>query len=264
MTSTTTQTKTLRFRIKRQDQPGAAPYWQDFDLPSVAGSNIISCLQMIASKPTTVEGKAVAPVAWDCGCLEEVCGACTMVVNGRARQSCSTLVKELADEGYGSDSNPITLEPMSKFPVVRDLFVDRQRMFDNLKKLKGWVPIDGTHDLGAGPQESPEKQEERYNLSRCMTCGCCLEACPQFTLDNDFIGAQAMGQALYFNEHETGAKLKGERLDAMQEPGGVSDCGNAQNCVKVCPKDIPLTEAIAKIGRQTTVHTVKKFFSGKK
>src|SRR5690606_33746262 len=116
----------------------------------------------------------------------------------------------------------------------------------------------------AGPTESPEKQDERYNLSRCMTCGCCLEACPQFTLDNDFIGAQAIGQALYFNEHETGAKLKGDGLDFMQASGGVSDCGTAQNCVKACPKDIPLTEAIAKSGRQTTVHAVKKFFSGKK
>jgi succinate dehydrogenase / fumarate reductase iron-sulfur subunit len=45
-------------------------------------------------------------------------------------------------------------------------------------------------------------------------------------------------------------------------PGGITDCGNAQNCVKVCPKDIPLSEAIAKIGRQTSVHAVRKFFTG--
>ena len=96
-----------------------------------------------------------------------------------------------------------------------------------------------------------------------MTCGCCLEACPQFTKDNDFLGAQAIAQAYYFNEHETGKKLKGERLDALAQPGGVSDCGNAQNCVQVCPKEIPLTEAIAKAGRQLTIHAVKKFFTGK-
>ena len=46
------------------------------------------------------------------------------------------------------------IEPMTKFPVVRDLFVDRQRMFDNLTKLKGWVPIDGTSTRsGPGPKE---------------------------------------------------------------------------------------------------------------
>ncbi len=157
----------------------------------------------------------------------------------------------------------ITLEPMSKFPVVRDLFVDRQRLFDSLERIKAWSPVDSTQDLGPGPNESPEQQEMRYALSRCMSCGCCLEACPQFTKDNNFIGAHAFGQTLLFNLHETGKELKDHRLNVMEQPGGISDCGNAQNCVKVCPKDVPLTEAIAHVGRQTTVHSIKKFFSGR-
>jgi succinate dehydrogenase / fumarate reductase iron-sulfur subunit len=253
-------TEKFRVRIKRQDGAEQPSYWQEFEVPIRPSQNIISVLQYIAANPTTVDGQTVEPVVWDSGCLEEVCGACTMVINGQVRQSCSALVPELLEQANGG---PITLEPMTKFPVVRDLWVDRQRMFDNLVKVQAWVPIDGTHDLGPGPRESPTKQEERYAISRCMTCGCCLEACPQFTLDNDFLGAQAIAQAYYFNEHETGKKLKGERLDALAGPGGVQDCGNAQNCVKVCPKEIPLTEAIAKAGRQLTIHTVKKFFTGK-
>ena len=250
----------FRVRIKRQDGPNQPPYWQEYEVPQRPSQNIISVLQYIAAHPTTVDGQTVEPVVWDSGCLEEVCGACSMNINGYVRQSCSALVPELLEQTGG---DPIVLEPMTKFPVVRDLWVDRQRMFDNLKRIQGWVPIDGTHDLGPGPKESPEKQEERYAISRCMTCGCCLEACPQFLLDNDFIGAQAIAQAYYFNEHETGKKLKTQRLDTLAEPGGVTDCGNAQNCVKVCPKEIPLTEAIAKAGRQLTLHTVKKFFMGK-
>ena len=78
-----------------------------------------------------------------------------------------------------------------------------------------------------------------------------------------FIGAAVIGQVRYFNRHEIGRQLKGERLDIMAGPGGIADCGNAQNCVKVCPKDIPLTEAIADIGRQSTLHAIKKFFTGK-
>ena len=253
--------KTFRVRIKRSDGEGQPSYWQEFEVPFRKSQNIISVLQYIAAHPTTVSGEEVEPVVWDSGCLEEVCGACTMVIDGQVRQSCSCLANEQLDK---TGKGVIELEPMTKFPVVRDLFVDRQRMFDNLKKIKAWVPIDGTHDLGPGPTETPEEQQERYAYSRCMTCGCCLEACPQFTKDNEFIGAQAIAQALYFNQHDTGKKLKGERLDALAGPGGVSDCGNAQNCVKVCPKEIPLTQAIAKIGRQLTVHTVKKFFSGSK
>jgi succinate dehydrogenase / fumarate reductase iron-sulfur subunit len=152
---------------------------------------------------------------------------------------------------------------MNKFPVLRDLCVNRDRMFTNLLRIKGWVPIDGTHSLGPGPKESPREQDVRYALSRCMTCGCCLEACPQFTIDNDFVGAQVIGQVQYFNMHKTGKVHKDERLDVMEQPGGIADCGNAQNCVKVCPKEIPLTEAIGAVGRQTTVHAIKKFFTGK-
>jgi len=229
----------------------------------VSGGNVISCLQQIATTPVTVDGKRTTPVVWDCNCLEEVCGACTMVVNGIARQSCSTLVDEMVQDGFGTADAPVVLEPMSKFPIVRDLWVDRSRMFENLKKVKGWVPIDGTHDLGKGPRETPDEQELRYGLSRCMTCGCCLEACPQFTIDNEFVGAQVFGQALYFNMHETGAKLKDDRLEVMEGPGGIADCGNAQNCVKVCPKEVPLLQGIAAVGRQTTVHAIKKFFTGK-
>ncbi len=251
---------TLRFRIQRQDAPDKPAYWQEFNVPYKANLNVISCLQWIAEHPVTADGHQVAPVVWDCNCLEEVCGACTMVINGRVRQSCSALIDQLLEE---TGDGAITLQPMSKFPVVRDLWVDRQRMFEALKRVKAWVPIDGTHDLGEGPKESIEQQEMRYALSRCMTCGCCLEACPQFLLDNHFIGAQVISQVRYFNAHGTGKTLAGDRLDVMAASGGISDCGNAQNCVKVCPKEIPLTESIAAIGRQTTVHRVKKFFQGK-
>ncbi len=258
----TTSKRPSRFtvRVKRQDEPNSSPYFQSFELEYRPNLNVISILQMIAAKPVTTEGKQVAPVVWDCNCLEEVCGACTMVINGKVRQACSCLLDELLDAA----GTTVTLEPMSKFPVVRDLFVDRQRMFDNLLKIKAWVPIDGTHARGPGPRETQEAQEERYAISRCMTCGCCLEACPQFTKDNMFRGAQVMAQAMYFNRHDTGKQLKDQRLDVLMGEGGVHDCGNAQNCVKVCPKEIPLTEAIGRAGRQITVHAIKKFFNANK
>jgi succinate dehydrogenase / fumarate reductase iron-sulfur subunit len=260
MVSTTTDTKTVRFTIKRQDRPDSPPYWEEFDVPYRPGLNVISCLQWIAEHPVTVAGRRVAPVVWDCNCLEEVCGACTMVINGRARQSCSALIDHLLKDTGGG---PIRLEPMTKFPVVRDLWVDRQRMFQGLIATRAWVPIDGTHHAGFGPPESPQQQEVRYALSRCMTCGCCLEACPQFQMSNRFQGAQIWSQVRYFNMHPTGASLAPERLDAVMGIGGITDCGNSQNCVRVCPKDIPLTESIAAIGRQTTLRALTRFFSGK-
>ncbi|MBX3357146.1 MAG: succinate dehydrogenase iron-sulfur subunit [Phycisphaeraceae bacterium] len=255
--------RTVRLRIKRCDGPGKPSYWETFPVAVDRGANIISCLQKIAANPVTAEGKRTTPVVWDSGCLEEVCGACSMVINGRVRQSCSCLI----DEHAPGDGDEITLEPMSKFPVVRDLWVDRSRMFHNLERIKGWVPIDGTYSLGQGPKETSDRQEVRYKLSECMTCGCCLEACPQYTLESDpskwdssFVGAQVISQVRYFNMHPTGERLASDRLDVMMAQGGVSDCGNAQNCVEVCPKNIPLTESIAAIGRAVTIHGFKRYF----
>lgn len=259
--------RTVRFRIERRSGPNKPARWEAFDVPILAGegANVISCLQYIARQPITTDGKETDPVVWDSGCLEEVCGACTMIINGQVRQSCSCLI----DNEAPNDGDVISLQPMSKFPVVRDLWVDRERMFHNLKRAHAWTPIDGLHDRGAGPQETAKNQETRYIFSTCMTCGCCLEACPQFLLvdesakwDESFVGANTIGQVRLFNLHPTAKVEAGERLEVLMGPGGISDCGNAQNCVKVCPKDIPLTEGIAAMGRAVTVQAVKQFFAG--
>lgn len=245
--------KTITLRIKRQDGPDKSSYWQEFAIPYRPNMNVISCLQYIAAHPITTDGKETTVPVWDSGCLEEVCGACTMVINGRVRQSCSALVDQL--------DQPVTLEPMTKFPLVRDLWVDRSRLFNDLKRIKAWVPIDGTYDLGPGPAVSQQLQEERYPLSRCISCGCCLEACPQYTPANHFVGAAVISQARLFNDHPTGAALKADRLSVLMEEGGIADCGKAGNCNEVCPKEIPLLESIAAVQRQATVHAIKSFFS---
>ncbi|MHC5022669.1 MAG: succinate dehydrogenase iron-sulfur subunit [Planctomycetota bacterium] len=261
-----TRGRTVRFKIRRQDGPDKPARWEAFDVPVETGANVISCLQWIAANPRTIEGEDSSPVVYDAACLEEICGSCTMLVNGLVRQACSCLIDDVAPR----DGDLITIEPMSKFPVVRDLCVDRQRMFEALKRVRAWVPIDGTYDLGQGPQETMREQDIRYALSTCMSCGCCLEACPQYTSrpapadwDHAFLGAHAISQARLFNEHGTGRVLSEERMEALMGPGGVSDCGNAQNCVQVCPKEIPLTESIAAIGRAVTVESFRRFFTGR-
>lgn len=159
-------------RIKRRTNPDTLQYWEEFEIPYRANLNIISCLMDIRKNPVTKDGTQTTPPVWDMNCLEQVCGICTMVINGTVRQSCSALVDQL--------EFPITLEPMAKFPNVRDLKVDRAEMFEHLKQIHAWIELHGTHDLGPGPRISQEETEERYAYSRCMTCGCCLEACPQY------------------------------------------------------------------------------------
>ncbi len=242
--------RTVRMRVLRQDGPTSRERrWEDFEVPWHPQMNVISALMEIQKNPVTASGASVAPIVWEQCCLEEVCGACTMLVNGKVRQACSALVDLLCPNG-----ETIELAPLSKFPLVRDLFVDRSRMFEDLKRVKAWIHLDGSHELGPGPRQSPEAQEEAYPLSRCMTCGCCLEACPQIGEGSSFIGAAAINQVRLFNLHPSGRMHAAERLEALMGEGGIADCGKAQNCVEVCPKEIPLVDSIAVVSRQTTKH----------
>ncbi len=272
------QVQKINVRILRQDGPGQPSYWERHQIDYEENMNVISVLQRIAAQASTVEGESVTPVAWDCGCLEEVCGSCTMVINGRVRQSCSALVDRLLEDN-GSE---IELRPMTKFPVIRDLMVDRGRLFRGLERVHAWVPVDSYYDMGPGPRQSRKEQEEAYPLSQCMSCGCCLEACPQYNkvelhrrpgetdeqfeerkqaaYDSAFLGAAPISQAVLFNAHPTGKSMKDQRVEALMEPGGIQACGNAQNCVSVCPKEIPLTTSLGKAGRAATVHSLKKLF----
>jgi succinate dehydrogenase / fumarate reductase iron-sulfur subunit len=271
----------INVRVLRQDGPGLPAYWERHQVNYEPDMNVISVLQKIAAQATTTDGKAVTPVVWDCGCLEEVCGSCTMVINGRVRQSCSAIVDRLLED----NAEEIELRPMAKFPVVRDLMVDRSRLFHSLKRVKAWVPVDGYYDMGAGPRISRDEQEQNYPLSECMSCGCCLDACPQFTkielqrqpgesesdfiarkeaaYEEGFIGAHAISQAMLFNSHPVGKNMANERMEALTGAGGIQACGNAQNCVAVCPKRIPLTTSIARAGRAATVYAIKKIFDRK-
>ena len=233
-------------------------YWEEFELKLRPMSNIISGLMEIEKNPVNRKGEKVEPVVWESGCLEEVCGSCSMIVNGRPRQSCTAVIPKIIKE---TGSDVITVAPFTKFPLIRDLMVDRTSMFDNLKKVHAWIDVDGVYDKGPGPKISPEKQDIMYTLSTCMTCGCCVEACPQASIDNKFVGPQIFGQVRLFNAHPTGKMQKGKRLRPLMEKGGISDCGNAQNCVRVCPKNIPLTDAIAAIGRDVTLQALSDLFS---
>jgi succinate dehydrogenase / fumarate reductase, iron-sulfur subunit len=244
--------ETVRFIVKRHATPDAKSHWEEFDLRLRPGMNVIIALRDIAEKPVDRFGNATTPVAYESNCLEEVCGSCAMLINGQAAMACSALIHKL--------EKPIRLEPLSRFPVIRDLVVDRGVLFENLKRVKAWVPLDGTYDLGQGPRIDPGTQEKMYPLSRCISCCLCLEVWPQVTPATGFVGAAIINQVRLFNEHPTGKVMKTERLHAMMGDGGIHECAYAQNCVEICPKDIPLTTSISVVYGQVMKQAVKDLF----
>jgi len=234
-------------------------YWEEFELEMVPSANIISSLMEIQRRPINRLGEKVAPVVWESGCLEEVCGSCSMLINGYPRQACTALIEQMINT---TGQNTIRLAPLTKFPLVRDLIVDRSRMFEDLKRIHAWIDVGETSSNSQpGPKIYPEKQKVMYQLSTCMTCGCCLEACPQVNAHSAFIGPAAISQARLFNANPVGYTQRSLRLRPLMEEGGVSDCGNSQNCVQVCPKNIPLADSIAAVGRDVTFQALNDLFS---
>src|SRR5438105_2364929 len=97
-------------------------YWEEFELELKPYYNITSALMDVQKSPINRQKEKVTPVAWEQGCPEEVCGSCSMLINGRPRQGCTALIEPLLQSSGGST---VTIAPMSKFPLIKDLVVNR-------------------------------------------------------------------------------------------------------------------------------------------
>src|SRR5262249_24480573 len=169
--------KTVEIHIRRRKDPDSSPYWEKFEIPYRPNLNVISCLMEIQKNPVNMEGIRTTPPVWQMNCLEQVCGLCTMIINGRARQSCSALIDNL--------QQPIKLERIAKFPDVRDPVVDRSSMLDLRKRVHDRIELDGSYDLEPGPRTDHQEVHDTYAYPRSMTSRCCLEACPQYEGNQD-------------------------------------------------------------------------------
>src|SRR5580692_7713936 len=121
MAATQTPTK-IRLKVLRQKDQDSQSYWEEYEIENRDKLNVISALMDVQKTPKTVEGKTVEPPTWDAACLEEVCGSCTMNINGMIRQACTALIEDVGEDM--GDFIEVRLEPMKKFPVIRDLCVD--------------------------------------------------------------------------------------------------------------------------------------------
>src|ERR1044072_9427672 len=86
---------TVKFKIQRRVREGSRATGKTFELQYRRNLNVISALMEIRKSPVTIEGKQTTPPVWDMSCLEQVCGICTMVIDGGVRQSCSALIDDL-------------------------------------------------------------------------------------------------------------------------------------------------------------------------
>jgi len=165
-------------------------------------------------------------------CRQATCGSCGMVINGKPRLACFTKISEL-------NSDVVTVEPMNNFPIIRDLVVKFERLFDTHHKIKPYLITDDT-ELESNAKEflqSPEEVEQYIQFANCIKCGLCNSACPTMATDSSFVGPQALAQA-YRYVADSRDKGKDSRLKIIDESHGIWRCHFAGSCSQVCPKGV--------------------------
>lgn len=221
-----------KVRIRRQENQKSDSYWQEFEFGGSENSSIAAVLNELNSRSPLTDacGNTAAPIGWECSCMVRKCGACAMLINGLPRLACSTFLNMLK-------SSTVTLEPLSKFPLVRDLIVDRSFLFENLKKLNLWLEseaymIEFTH-------------EPRYQSARCLMCGCCLEVCPNFSSKGTFAGAVAAVNAFRILNEEQEISHRND-VSTQYKENYFEGCGKSLACHNICPIGLPVEELIVR------------------
>ncbi|WP_409200328.1 2Fe-2S iron-sulfur cluster-binding protein [Methanobrevibacter sp. DSM 116169] len=224
----------INIKIKRFDSDKKDSYFQTFVYEGNVSNSIAFVLEELNSKEELIDidGNKAKRIEWECGCLQKKCGACSMVINNKPNIACSSILKDLLEK-----NNTIIIEPLSKFQVIADLKVNKEIIFNNLKNMNLWLESDA--------KINENQSETEYQSSRCLMCGCCLEICPNFNINNSFNGTLSMVNAFKLINQEENSQHKKEMIKEYRKHF-YNGCGKSLSCNDICPINLPIEELITK------------------
>lgn len=217
-------------KIKRQERDNTPAYWQSFEYTGSKDMTVAAMLDVLNYKDDLfdVEGNPARRIRWECSCMQKLCGACAMVINHEPALACHTFLSSIK-------GSQLILEPLSKFPVISDLIVDRSIIETNLKKAK--IYLHGYR--GSDKKENPHQ----YVVSKCLKCGLCLEVCPNYVNGEQFFGALFANHSyLMISQSKEGKEMR-----VQYDKHFAQGCSKALSCERVCPVGIPTLASISKL-----------------
>ena len=215
-----------RYRPEEESEP----IFQSYEVPYREDWVLLDALNYVKDH---IDGS----LSFRWSCRMGVCGSCGMMVNGTPKLTCAVPLADFR-------SQPIRIEPLQFFPVLRDLIVDISSFLGKLSSVKPWIirddessPTDGEYT------QTPAELDVYKQFSMCINCMLCYSACPVVGLEPEFKGPAAIALAQRYNldSRDHGAA---ERLAVLDEHEGMWGCTFVGECTSVCPKNVDPAGAI--------------------
>ena len=175
-------------------------------------------------------------------CRMARCGSDAVYINGTQRLACNTQVGEL--------KQPVQVEPLPRFDVIRDLVVEMNEFYDRMESVEPWFQPDHEPETGEEYLQTPENRRNIDTVLDCIWCGACTSSCSPAASDSDFPGPAALAKAYrFYKDEREGEETRRRRLEMLENSHGIYRCHTQFNCTEVCPKNISPTEAIMEMSR---------------
>ena len=227
----------------------SVPRFQEYEVPYHDDWVVLDALNWI-------KDHADGTLTYRWSCRMGVCGSCGMMVNGEPKLTCAAFLKDYFP-------NPIKIEPLTNFPVERDLVILLDDFMTKLQSVKPYIIRDDVNDVSQGEfKQSPSQLAQYKQYSMCINCMLCYSACPVMGSEPEFVGPAALALAHRYNKdsRDQGAE---QRLDKIMEHHAVWGCTFVGECSTVCPKNVDPAGAIQQAKTAAAQHYFKSFIAPK-
>ncbi|MFQ5341725.1 MAG: succinate dehydrogenase iron-sulfur subunit [Anaerolineae bacterium] len=218
-------------RIKRfNPEKDSKPWWGEYTIEAEPTDRVLDALHI-------VKWYHDGTLTLRRSCAHGICGSDAMRINGENWLACQVLLRDVAQ--------PITVEPLLGFEVIKDLVVDMEPFFAKYRSIMPYLinndPVPQRERI-----QSPEDREVYDDTTKCILCAACTTSCPSFWSNKDFVGPAAIVQAhrfIFDSRDQAGA----ERLAILNDRDGAFACRTIYNCTRACPRGIKVTKAIGEV-----------------
>lgn len=236
----------LKLKVWRQKSHKEKGGFQTYD---VEASEHMSFLEMLDVLNESLIAEKKEPVAFDHDCREGICGACSMVINGRPHGPNSGTTTCQLHMRFYKDGETIVVEPWRSraFPVIKDLVVNRTS-FDRIIQSGGFISVN-TGQAPDGNSVPIEKDVAGTSMdaASCIGCGACVAACPNGSAM--LFTAAKVSHLAHLPQGKVEAQRRAQNMVAVMDKEGFGMCSNIGVCEVECPKEISI-DHIATMNRE--------------